>query len=447
MNDAAVEPDVARRPEDDLARKVEQLRRFASFRRALRVTEGVEDVAAMAVPFVTTELGFTHMSIYAAERDIDDFRLLASSHPPDFVDVPLDRGSEVATTLDTETFAYDLPLARQLAERLESRAVVLALRGGDKVIGFALLATRDGLDDDTLTELAFDLESALYARITAWLRAEELAVLEIQERELVGLLRDVQERDAIIRQDLEEAQRFQQSMLGKPPRVAGAAIEIVYRPLDLVGGDIYAVSLHGRKLRAFVADATGHGVRASLTTMFIKSGYDAVRTSASGPAELLRLLNDNIARAYRSAEMLFSAVCADLDLDTGVVEISSAAHPAVCVVTGGDGVFVEGRGALLGLRSQMSFETHRITIAPGDGIYLLTDGFAEVRGAGGDQYGEERTRDFIRDEHVAGRAAGEKLTEAVLAFAAGGALTDDATMVGVRYGVEDAEPVGPVSIR
>ncbi len=180
------------------------------------------------------------------------------------------------------------------------------------------------------------------------LRAEELAVLEIQERELVGLLRDVEARDAIIQRDLEEARQFQRQMLGVPPEVANVAIEVLYQPLGLVGGDLYAISIEGRTLRLFVADATGHGVRASLTTMFIKSGYEAVRASAADRASLLAALNDTIAQTYRSSEMLFSAVCVDLDLDSGRLLSSSAAHPPHLPGGAKRGDLHRGWGCLLG---------------------------------------------------------------------------------------------------
>jgi sigma-B regulation protein RsbU (phosphoserine phosphatase) len=307
-----------------------------------------------------------------------------------------------------------------------------------QLIGVALVVG-PAPEAELLDELVFDVESALAARMIARLRAEELAVLEIQERELVGLLRDVEARDAIIQRDLEEARQFQRKMLGIPPRVDGASIEIVYKPLGLVGGDLYAVSVDGTRLRLFVADATGHGVRASLTTMFIKSGYEAVRLAAANPAALLSALNDAIAHTYRSSEMLFSAACVDIDLATGRVTTSSAAHPAVCVVRRGEATFIEGGGAFLGLRSGMKFTTHEVTIGPGDGVYLYTDGFVEARKQN-TLFGDERFKDALVHAHNGGRLAGEGVLTAVTAFLDGTPLDDDGTFVGVRYGVGGPAP-------
>src|SRR5690606_27387114 len=150
---------------------------------------------------------------------------------------------------------------------------------------------------------------------------------------------------------------------------------------------------------------TGHGVRASLTTMFIKSGYEADRLQAKEPASLLAALNDTIAQTYRSSEMLFSAVCVDIDLATGEVRSASAAYPPILLVKSDDCRFIEGGGAFLGLRTGMRFAIHETSLAPGDGLYLFTDGFSEARKQNV-QFGDERLQRVIQEAHASGVGVG-----------------------------------------
>ncbi len=420
---------------DELEERVERLRAFGSLRRSFRGIEEPDVIAAAAVRFAVDVLRCTHFIIWCGEKDDSDFDLLTTA--PDGLDIPntIERTSALGVELETSLSTSDPELLAVAGIQPGTNALALALRASStQLIGVAVVVGTVP-EAELLDELVFDVESALAARMIARLRAEELAVLEIQERELVGLLRDVEARDAIIQRDLEEARQFQRKMLGVPPRVDGAAIEIVYKPLGLVGGDLYAVSVDGTRLRLFVADATGHGVRASLTTMFIKSGYEAVRGAAAGPAALLSALNDAIAHTYRSAEMLFSAACVDIDLATGRITTSSAAHPAVCVVRRGEASFIEGGGAFLGLRSGMKFTTHEMTIEPGDGVYLYTDGFIEARKQN-TLFGDERFKDALVVAHNGGGLAGEGVLAAVTAFLDGTPLDDDGTFVGVRYGVD-----------
>lgn len=417
----------------DLGARIRQLRSFGNFRRALRRAESAEAVAIETIAFARAELGCSRLTVYCAEADGADFELLATStEDRDSLPPSIARESTLAERLLVENFISDTELLQPFAPATDSPVTAFGLKDTpDKLVGIAFLT--GVLDAEILDELAFDTESALSARVMTRLRAEELAVLEIQERELVGLIRDVQERDEIIQKDLEEAREFQRKTLGDPPRVDGAAIEIVYRPLGQVGGDLYAVSLFGNRLRLFIADATGHGVSASLTTMFIKSVYDTVNANAPDPGSLLQAVNESIALKYKGAMMLFSAACVDLDLDSGELGYASAAHPPLCLVREGKASFIESGGAFLGVRARVRFETQRLHVSKGDGIYLFTDGFVEASGPNGGEFGEDRLLSIVQASHLARGLAGKAIDDAATAFAEKPELSDDATFIGVRY--------------
>lgn len=435
-----------------LEARLGRFRAFGGLRRALRVAEEADAIVAAAQRFAVDVLGCAFFSLYCTEKEEADFELLsptaADFSPPKTIERPSPLATELAAASSVRDAALldgYAPSAAGSDSGPDAETVAFALRSSPNELIGIVIVTGVALDLELLDEFVFDVESALSAHLVTSLRAEELAVLEIQERELVGLLRDVEARDAIIQRDLEEARDFQRKMLGAPPRVNGASIEVVYLPLGVVGGDLYAVSVDGGILRLFIADATGHGVRASLTTMFIKSGYEAVRGNAPDPATLLALLNDAIARTYRSSEMLFSAACVDLDLRTGKLKSASAAHPPACLVRGGGTSFIEGGGAFLGLRPGMKFKNVEIELAPGDGIYLYTDGFVEAR-KHNLLFGDERFGASVLDAHVSDRLAGEAVVQAVADFLEGTPLDDDGTFVGVRYrgteGAPDTSAVG-----
>ncbi len=428
---------------EQLQARLARLRELGNLRRAIRVAEDDEAIATAAERVAVEVIGARQFALYCSEKEDSDFRLLSAAPTKSGLPETIARGDALGQALQDHSSVHGELLAA-LAPTSANRLALPLRSSPGQLIGFVLVAgspLEGDLLDEVLDELVFDVESALASRMITRLRAEELAVLEIQERELIGLLRDVEARDEIIQRDLEEARQFQRKMLGVPPRVAGAAVEVVYKPLGLVGGDLYAVSADKDRLRVFVADATGHGVRASLTTMFIKSGYEAVRLRAADPASLLAALNDTIAQTYRSSEMLFSAVCIDIDLSTGRVLLASAAHPPVLVVRAqsGESSFVEAGGAFLGLRTGMKFGLQELSLEAGDGIYLYTDGFSEARRQQV-QFGDERLQQAITDAHRAGTPAGEAVERAVAAFLEDAAMDDDGTFVGVRFGVDDVPP-------
>lgn len=224
--------------------------------------------------------------------------------------------------------------------------------------------------------------------------------IELPSRERVGtfvLVRDIREqaqieaRDAIIARDLAQARAFQQMILAKPPAVAGHVVDVAYRPVAQVGGDIYDARMVGDALRLFVADATGHGVTAALVTMLIKSSYDAVAASPS-PGELLAKLNDRVAESSKGLEAMFTAAVVDVDLKAGTITHASAAHLPPIVVANGMIMELASGGTFMGVSPGRVYPSWTQPFPAGASVFLVTDGLAEARRADGEQFGDDRLR-------------------------------------------------------
>lgn len=232
--------------------------------------------------------------------------------------------------------------------------------------------------------------------------------------------------------DLREASEFQKKALPPPPQLEGVDVDVFYRPLDGVGGDLYHFTqLDTRQLRVLVADATGHGIKASLTTMLILSEYEIIRRSVQSPAQILSELNDRLATTYGHVGVRLTALCADFDFAAGVLRYASAAHPQPLLVRRGQGRELEGGGSFVGLMAGLSYPEHSVVLEAGDSLYLFTDGVSEQTSEGGDLYGERRLEQTL----MAGAGSlEERAFGPLLAFAGGAArLEDDITIVSVRW--------------
>ena len=116
-------------------------------------------------------------------------------------------------------------------------------------------------------------------------RARELEQ-RVEERtlQLATTFELLREKDERLNEDLLRAQAFQRRILPQLPEDQDIRFSAVYRPADLVGGDIYDVcSLGPGRFRVLVADTTGHGIQASLRTMVLKTEYDRIKLAARGP--------------------------------------------------------------------------------------------------------------------------------------------------------------------
>ncbi len=244
----------------------------------------------------------------------------------------------------------------------------------------------------------------------------------------------IEARDAIIRQDLEHARAFQQAILSTPPPVQGHDISVTYRPLDEVGGDIYDVALLDRRaVRLFIADATGHGVPAALVTMLVKGAYESVKRSTDDPAELLAALNDRVATTSASLEALFTATVLDYDLDSRTITYATGGHPPpVLVRSRGHVEELEAGGAIVGAAPGISFPSWTRRLDPTDGIYLVTDGIAEARRAGGEFFGDARLHEVLAEANELSSGVGDAVLARLEGWLRPSKPDDDVTIIGLR---------------
>jgi serine phosphatase RsbU (regulator of sigma subunit) len=140
----------------------------------------------------------------------------------------------------------------------------------------------------------------------------------------------------------------------------------------------------------YVADAVGHGMAASLLTMFIKNavvskvihddGYDVLN-----PDRTLQMLNRRLVEQQLPNSQFVTACCATLNLRTLELQYARAGHPYPLHCTR-DGAITELKspGGLLGLFADEEFPEQRITLQPGEKVIIYTDGvelaFASAEG-------------------------------------------------------------------
>src|SRR5262249_21261579 len=157
--------------------------------------------------------------------------------------------------------------------------------------------------------------------------------------------------------DLTLARRLQASFLPRSlPAVGPVRFAVSYRPVGHVGGDFYDVfRLDELHVGFYVADAMGHGVPASLLTIFLKKAVQPKELSGAGyglvpPEEVLaRLTRELIGQGL--AELPFiTMVYGLLNCRDGRLDFARAAHPhPVYVPRDGEPQQWQTPGTLLGV--------------------------------------------------------------------------------------------------
>ncbi|MEE6272605.1 SpoIIE family protein phosphatase [Georgenia sp. MJ206] len=187
------------------------------------------------------------------------------------------------------------------------------------------------------------------------------------------------------RRDARAAEILQRSALPATlPDVPGWSLEARYDPADggRVGGDWYdALELPDGRLAVAVGDVAGHGMPAASTMGKLRNGLRALLVSAPTRKCLPTVVRglDDVMRVTMPDEMA-TLLIAVIDPATGEAEYARVGHLPLLVMDADDAGWPGAqRSAPLGYVGDMP-ETGHLSIAPGGGLVLFTDGLVERRG-------------------------------------------------------------------
>jgi phosphoserine phosphatase RsbU/P len=250
---------------------------------------------------------------------------------------------------------------------------------------------------------------------------------------------------ARLEQELEAARRLQMAMVPQSFPKPSAAF-----PLDLcasmepareVGGDLYDFFVtEDGKLCFLVGDVSGKGMPAALfmarTKSLIRITTELMRArhgASAGPAEIIARVNRELCQD--NSDMMFVTLFfAMIEPATGELEFCNAGHNAPYRLNGKTVDTIEGgKGIILGVRPDAVYSTGRLALAPGDGVYLFTDGVTEANNAAEELFGETRLEAVLRAADGAPCAEIVKsVAYAVRGFVGDALPSDDITMLAIR---------------
>lgn len=200
--------------------------------------------------------------------------------------------------------------------------------------------------------------------------------------ELRRLNKRLQQLHQQIDYELQLAQRIQSSFLPRRlPEVPHVRFAVRYQPRDRVGGDVYDLfRLDEHHVGLYVADVMGHGVPASLLTIFVKKGIQAKEVFGRDyrlvpPEEVLQRLNKDLLDPHLSENPFITIVYALYNHRDHTIRFARAGHPYPLYVPQlGEPVFWRQEGLLLGVADAATFPARTYPLKPGDKVLLYSDG-------------------------------------------------------------------------
>lgn len=315
----------------------------------------------------------------------------------------------------------------------ELKALAAAIDPTDREEVLALLATRpeDAQRDDELRRVARVLHDLSRRIVEQYTRLSSM-VVELREALITKT------KLAGLQQELEIARQVQLAILPKEfPPDARVAVHGQMTPAREVGGDFYDYfMIDDHTLGFVVADVSGKGVPAALFMAISRTLLRSTALFERSPAGCIRRLNDLL--AVENDQMLFVTVLYGvLDLNTGQVTYVNAGHnlPYHVASSGEVATLPSTGGMAVAVLEGFVYVERTFSLAPGDTLFLYTDGVTEAFDVDQNPYGETRLETLLQSG--ANDWSVLELSERVLAsvhiFERGAPQADDITCLTLRY--------------
>jgi len=281
----------------------------------------------------------------------------------------------------------------------------------------------------------------LYPKVAGFrYNSEDITFLNIMANQIVVAMENAElYTETLEKQRLEEelavAKQIQigllpQSMPVLPNHRFAAFIE----PSRQVGGDFYDfVKIPNGNLGIVIADASGKGVPAALMIARMQAVIQSEAKSGKNICQQIKTVNQLICESTtkdRFATCFYSV----LDTTSGKLTYCNAGHNYPLLVrTNGEIEELVTGGLLLGVFPNAVYNSGETYLAPGDLLFMYTDGLNEARNPLEEEFGEQRIKENILNmRNHQPEIICSQLVKNVKQFAVGTPDMDDMTMLIVK---------------
>lgn len=246
--------------------------------------------------------------------------------------------------------------------------------------------------------------------------------------------------------ELQIGHQIQSGFLPKElPESSGWDIAAHFQAAREVAGDFYDVfRLADGRLGFFLGDVTDKGVGSALFMALYRSllrafinntdGTAAREAETKGSPSLLQAVtktNRYVCRTHESP--LFATVLIGvLDSSSGKVDYINAGHnPPFVLRRGGERQELRPTGPGIGIFEEAEYSSGAIELAPGEVLFIYSDGVEDTQNGEGEFYGRDRMIDNLNDPPKSAAAYVESLSNDLEEFMGEAKPFDDVTVLAI----------------
>jgi sigma-B regulation protein RsbU (phosphoserine phosphatase) len=223
-----------------------------------------------------------------------------------------------------------------------------------------------------------------------------------------------------MRKDIDFAKYIQHSILPKDGIYKDMVkIYSKYIPSEMLGGDVFdIVEIDDENIGIYIADVSGHGITASMMTMFIKQTLKNLGKKASDPVYTLNYLNSRYHELQLDDFYYITIFYGVYNKKSRKITMSNGGHNCMPIIFKKDGVeeiFLPGL-PVCSLYLKAKYEYYTLKLEKGDKLLFYTDGVTEARGKDRAVYGNKIMQVAVRNKNCQSDEIIENILKDVMKF-------------------------------
>ncbi|MEO1102119.1 MAG: SpoIIE family protein phosphatase [Pseudomonadota bacterium] len=238
-------------------------------------------------------------------------------------------------------------------------------------------------------------------------------------------------RLAALEQELDIARDLQRTFLPRPlPPDPRFEVFGLMESAKEVGGDFFDhFMIDEDRLAVVIADVSGKGVPAALFMAITRTLIKATILSERSAGETVSEVNNFLA-ADNDQMMFVTLFLGVLSLPDGKLTFVNAGHNPPYRLHGDEiEALPRAKGPALAVVEEFAFTEQHLTLAPGDQLFLYTDGVTEAFNTAQEAFGEARLEAVLKVTSSGAATLSAAVRDAVHAFEEGAEQADDITCV------------------
>lgn len=213
------------------------------------------------------------------------------------------------------------------------------------------------------------------------------------------LEKELKEKNKKMSKDLNFAKILQQKILPRNGIYKNISVDYMYKPSEMLSGDMFDVFyIDDTHVGIYISDVAGHGITASMMTMFVRQTMRAIKDDILSPSKALTELHKRFFALNLDDDKYFTIFYGVINCTTNELVYSNAGHNCIPILFNDDKLeLLEIKGYPISyIFEEIFYEESSIYLKKGDKVLFYTDGITEVKNRARQEFGVQGVLDVIK---------------------------------------------------